>query len=136
MWRSIQLLSFFTTWRVRPSLLLAAALTFAGAFHSPASAQSSTAAPSAARRSHVQVKALPGGIQISTESTIMQITALRDDVLRVRATNNGRLPEDASWAVLPAARRASVQTIPDVPADHMGFRTPSLQVTCDPTLPL
>ena len=38
----------------------------------------------------------------------MQITALRDDVLRVRVGPAGALPEDASWAVLPASRTASV----------------------------
>ena len=31
---------------------------------------------------------------------VMQITALRDDVLRIRASGTGVLPEDASWAVL------------------------------------
>ncbi len=42
----------------------------------------------------------------------MQITALRDDVLRIRASGTGVLPEDASWAVLPEARSASVEREP------------------------
>ena len=37
----------------------------------------------------------------------MQITALRDDVLRVRVGPQGHLPEDASWAVLPGLARQS-----------------------------
>jgi alpha-glucosidase len=128
---------FFTTSRIRPLLLLTATLMFGGAFNSAASAQSSTAAPSAGRKSqNVQVKALPSGIQISTQGTILQITALRDDVLRVRAANNGRLPEDASWAVLPGARGASVRTVPEIAGGHMGFRTASLRVTCDATFRL
>ncbi len=35
----------------------------------------------------------------------LEITALRDDVIRVRA-GRGALPEDASWAVLPFARQS------------------------------
>ena len=121
-----------TTSRVRLGLVLASALIFAGVFDHKTSAQSTATAPSSARRSgNIQVKALPNGILISTHDAILQITALRDNVLRVRAADNGRLPEDASWSVLPSARTASVQTVPDITGGHMGFHTASLRVTCD-----
>src|ERR1700730_2264297 len=121
----------------RMPLVLPFALILAGAFHCPASAQSNVHTPSTAQRNqNIQAKALPNGIQISAHGTILQITALRDDVLRVRAGDNGRLPEDASWAVLPSARSASVQTVPEITGGSMGFHTASLRVTCDAALRL
>lgn len=45
---------------------------------------------------------LLNGIELRSGPAIMQITALRDDVLRVRVGAAGQLSEDASWAVLPA----------------------------------
>ena len=59
----------------------------------------------------------------------MQITALRDDVLRVRVGANGQLPEDASWAALPDARSATVPVTPDSNATSVGFKTAKLRVT-------
>ena len=47
-------------------------------------------------------RATTNGIEIRSGAAVMQIAALRDDVLRVRVGPNGQLPEDASWAVLPA----------------------------------
>src|SRR5262245_19169921 len=46
---------------------------------------------------------LANGIEIHSGAAVMQITALRDDVLRVRVGPAGQLPEDASWAVLAAS---------------------------------
>ena len=46
---------------------------------------------------------LRDGIEIQAGSATLRITALRDDIIRVRIAP-GPLPEDASWAVLPAAR--------------------------------
>ena len=66
-----------------------------------APAQTASAAPP-------QLKALPNGIELTSGTTILQVTALRDDVLRVRASHSGQLPEDASWAVLPEARTSTV----------------------------
>ena len=59
----------------------------------------------------------------------MQITALRDDVLRVRVGPAGQLPEDASWAVLASARDASVPVTPESSAATVGFKTAKLRVT-------
>src|ERR1700757_4025535 len=75
---------------------------------------------------------LPDGIQISNAGVTIQVTALRDDVLRVRATHTAVLPEDSSWAVLPSSRTASVK----VTADSNGFHTSALKVTLDSALRL
>jgi alpha-glucosidase len=75
---------------------------------------------------------LPNGIQVSNADVTIQITALRDDVLRVRATHTAVLPEDSSWAVLPSSRTASVKVI----ADPNGFHTSALKITLDSTLRL
>ncbi len=58
----------------------------------------------------------------------MQITALRDDILRVRVGPQGELPEDASWAVLAQPRQASVAVTPENDAQSVGFRTGALHV--------
>ncbi|MCU1323156.1 MAG: Alpha-glucosidase [Acidobacteriaceae bacterium] len=75
---------------------------------------------------------LPNGLQVTASGVTVQITALRDDVLRVRATHTATLPEDASWAVLPAARTASVPVV----AEPNGFHTAALKVSLDSTLRL
>ena len=88
--------------------------------------------PSALTAATAHSTHLPAGIQISNAGVIIQITALRDDVLRVRATHTAVLPEDASWAVLPSARTASVKVI----ADPNGFHTSALKITLDSALRL
>jgi len=74
-------------------------------------------------------RATANGIEIRSGTAVMQITALRDDVLRVRVGANGQLPEDASWAVLPAARTATVPVTPNSNASEVGFKTAKLRVT-------
>lgn len=64
------------------------------------------------------------GVTRSSGSLTMRVDALRDDVLRVRVWPKGKPAEDASWAVLPEARRARAGVIPD--AD--GFHTARLRV--------
>jgi len=71
---------------------------------------------------------LPNGIEIRCGTAILQITALREDVLRVRVGPNGQLPEDASWAVLPASRTASVAVTQDSGGSQVGFKTAKLRV--------
>lgn len=73
-------------------------------------------------------RATANGIEIRCGSAIMQITALRDDVLRVRVGPGGQLPEDASWAVLAAARSASVTVTPESSPTAVGFKTAKLHV--------
>jgi alpha-glucosidase len=71
---------------------------------------------------------LPTGIEIHSGSAILQILALRDDVIRVRAGATGQLPEDASWAVLPASRTASVNVQQESSGNSVGFKTAKLRV--------
>ena len=74
-------------------------------------------------------RATSNGIEIRCGTAILQITALRDDVLRVRVGANGQLPEDASWAVLPASRAAAVPVSPQSSSSTVGFKTARLQVS-------
>jgi alpha-glucosidase len=78
-----------------------------------------------------RVTSLPNGIDIRTADAREQITALRDDVLRVRIVRSGGLPEDASWAVLPNARTSSVTVTPDMKSTSAGFHTSALRVVVD-----
>ncbi|HXS76279.1 MAG TPA: DUF4968 domain-containing protein, partial [Terracidiphilus sp.] len=71
---------------------------------------------------------LPNGIEIRSGTAIMQLTAIRDDVLRVRVGPAGQLPEDASWAVLPSSRTATVNVAPESNGSAVGFKTPKLHV--------
>jgi alpha-glucosidase len=73
-------------------------------------------------------RATPNGIEIRSGSALMQITALRDDVLRVRVGAVGQLPEDASWAVLPASRTATATVTPESNSTIIGFKTAKLHV--------
>jgi len=74
---------------------------------------------------------LPDGIDVQVGSLHEQITALRDDVLRIRIAQAKLLPEDASWAVLPTARHSSVPVTTATTNDHLGFRTGALIVEVD-----
>jgi alpha-glucosidase len=75
------------------------------------------------------------GIEMRIEqgggSALLSITALRDDVLRIRLGPQGRLPEDASWAVLPAARTARVSVTASGDAAVSGFATAKLRVSVE-----
>lgn len=71
---------------------------------------------------------LPNGIEIRSGAAMMQITALREDVLRVRVGPAGQLPEDASWAVLAGSRTAAVPVTQDSGGSSVGFKTKRLRV--------
>ncbi len=75
--------------------------------------------------------ARPDGIEIHSGAAVISITALRDDVLRFRLGPQGNLPEDASWAVLPAARTARVSVTPLSDNAAVGFSTAKLRVRID-----
>jgi alpha-glucosidase len=72
---------------------------------------------------------LPNGIELHSGPAILQITALRDNLLRVRVGPAGQLPEDASWAVLPESRQATVPVTPENSASNVGFKTARLHVS-------
>ena len=59
----------------------------------------------------------------------MQILALRDDVLRIRVAPTGQMPEDASWAVLPASRTSSAAITQESNGTTVGFKTSKLRVS-------
>lgn len=74
------------------------------------------------------VHPLPNGIALESGSLRMIITALRPDVLRIRAGRDGHLPEDTSWAVLASARAATVPVEQESSATEAGFRTAALRL--------
>jgi alpha-glucosidase len=73
---------------------------------------------------------LRNGIELQAGSATLRITALREDIVRVRIAP-GVLPEDASWAVLPAARTKSVDVQPIDDSTSVGFRTAAIDVRID-----
>jgi alpha-glucosidase len=93
-------------------------------------AQTSTSAP------HTRVvvdrvtgaDALRDGIIVHTGAATLRITALREDILRVRIATGNEFPEDASWSVLPEPRSKSVEVQPSNDASAVGFKTASLDV--------
>jgi alpha-glucosidase len=74
-------------------------------------------------------RATSNGIEIRAGTAIMLVTALRDDVLRVRVGAAGQLPEDASWAVLAGARTAAVAVTQESNSSSVGFKTGKLRVS-------
>lgn len=72
--------------------------------------------------------ALPNGIVLEDGAAREEITAMRDNILRVRIAPNGAMPEDASWAVLTGPLHSSVKAAPEATAEYVGFRTAALEV--------
>src|SRR4051812_29394032 len=68
------------------------------------------------------------GVDARLGPVLLQATALTDEIVRVRISREGPLPEDSSWAVLPGmrARHAAVTPL------GKGFATRALRVTVDP----
>ncbi len=52
------------------------------------------------------------GLAVRRGDVVLHVSALTASVLRVRITPNGRLPEDASWAVAPEARKQRIKVDP------------------------
>jgi len=71
---------------------------------------------------------LRDGVQIQSGAAVLRVTALRNDIIRVRVSANSTLPEDASWAVLPEARTKSIDVQPSEDSSSVGFRTAALDV--------
>src|ERR1700733_3022538 len=68
------------------------------------------------------------GADIRSGSWLMRVTALTDDILRVRAAAAGDLPEDASWAVPGEMRGRSVHVAVKQNADGLDLKTATLAV--------
>lgn len=80
----------------------------------------------------VPMQSLPNGIRMQNAGQLMEVTALRDDVLRVRVWPEGHEPENVSWAVLPTALHSTAAVTPEA---H-GFATGKLHVVVGPSLAL
>ncbi len=76
-------------------------------------------------------KPLRGGVQVRSGTAVIEIVALRDDVLRIRVGADGKMPEDASWAVFPSVRQERAEVAGQDSAKTIGFRTKALQVGVD-----
>lgn len=104
-------------------------LGIAAATFSSASAQTVGASqPGTTLDAVTESHRVKGGVELRAGSAIMRITALRDDIVRVRISADGTLPEDASWAVLSEPRAQAVDVHPSEDAASVGFRTPALDV--------
>ena len=79
-----------------------------------------------------QTTPAPNGLTATAGGATLEITALRDDVLRVRMWQGASPPEDASWAVLASSRTSRVP----VTAAPLGFSTRALRVSVGPHLGL
>lgn len=75
--------------------------------------------------------ATPTGLRLTDGARILDIVALRDDIVRVRIGRSGALPEDASWAVKAEARAAKVVVTPTSSTNEIGFTTSELGVSVD-----
>ena len=96
---------------------------------SSALAQTASAPPPATTLAAVtSSQSLRDGIELRSDTATLRITALRDDIVRVRVSANSALPEDASWAVLPETRSKSVDVKPIQDDAAVGFRTAALEV--------
>ena len=69
-------------------------------------------------------------LTVTSSGVTLEVTALRDDVLRVRMWRGDAVPEDASWAVLPSSRISRVA----VAGEARGFRTSQLRISVDDQL--
>jgi alpha-glucosidase len=77
------------------------------------------------------VEPIYNGIEIHDGELTMRVTALRDDILRIRASRTATLPEDASWAVLANARSTAVAVQQDRAGNAVGFHTKKLRISVD-----
>jgi alpha-glucosidase len=94
---------------------------------SPLAQTTVSSQPAVALEAVTSSNPLRDGIELQAGSATVRITALRDDIVRVRIAP-GALPEDASWAVLAGPRSKSIDVKPIEDSATVGFRTASLEV--------
>ena len=75
--------------------------------------------------------ALPDGVAVAEGRAREEITAVRDNVIRVRIAPGGTMSEDVSWAVLPDALHNQVKVTPESSETSFGFRTAALDIQID-----
>src|SRR5271170_6052173 len=66
----------------------------------------------AAFTSVTSTRDLPNGMEVVSGTAKMSVTALRDDILRIRAGATRALPVDASWAVSTETREKHIAVDP------------------------
>ena len=85
--------------------------------------------PAEASSAQMTFRSLPNGVEWHQGADVISIVALRADIVRVRMGHDGKLPEDASWAVLSGPRHASVHVESHEPDVSGGFATTVLNVS-------
>ena len=70
----------------------------------------------------------PDGVEVRHGPVLMRVSALTDEIIRVRIARNGVLPEDSSWAVLSSIRASHAAVTPIA----NGFATAALGIHVDP----
>ena len=70
------------------------------------------------------------GVRLHHGDQTIEITTLRDDILRVRSWQGSTEPENSSWAVLPAALHSTARVTPE----PGGFSTGKVHVAVDDRL--
>jgi alpha-glucosidase len=118
------------TYRLNHPLFSRAVIFMAFAISPVAIAQSASPASQArvVLESVSSSQPLPEGIAIQAGDASLRITALRDDIVRIRIAPGAGLPEDASWAVLPGPRTKTVAVQPFNDEKSIGFRTAAMEV--------
>lgn len=91
------------------------------------------AAASAASAPATTFNLQPDGLSAQQGPLQLRVTALSDDLLRIRVAPNGRWGEDASWVVSQERRQHSLRVQPYVGANSSGFRTAHLIVRIERT---
>jgi alpha-glucosidase len=76
-------------------------------------------------------ESVPNGVRLHCGNATMQLTSLSGDILRVRVGRGDTLPEDASWAVLPAARQALTHVNVETEPGRAGFSAKGFRVRVD-----
>jgi len=71
------------------------------------------------------------GAEVHIDNIVMRVTAVRQSIVRVRIGRDGKLPEDASWAVPSQVRSTGVRVHPASDAQSIGFSTDALDVRID-----
>ncbi len=74
------------------------------------------------------IAAAATGAELQSGSLRVQVSAIADDILRVRISAAAEFPEDASWVVPAELRDAGVEVQPWSQADAAGFSTAKLSV--------
>jgi alpha-glucosidase len=82
----------------------------------------------AAQAAPADITVRSDGADIHSGQWFMRVTALADDIVRVRAVAGADLPEDASWAVTGEMRGRSIRVTVKQNADGVDFKTAALAV--------